>query len=288
MTQVHKGRANMLLGYPADARLLIINADDFGMCHAINQGIFQSLQEGVVASTSLMAPCPWALHAMHLLRENPNSSFAVHLTALCDTVVYRWGPLAPKEKVPSLLDQSGFFFTNDRMGEFLAQADLGELELEFRMQIEAVLAAQLRPTNLDWHCLANGGRPDILEMTFGLAREYNLALRVYDPAWVEKLQDQGLPTDEYALLDSYALNTVDKSARYAQLLRELPAGLSEWAVHPGLDHAELRTIEPVLPVRQTDYEFVMSPQARDIIRQEGIIVLNYKPLQAVWQANRSS
>ena len=24
------------LGYPADARLLIVNADDFGMCHAEN------------------------------------------------------------------------------------------------------------------------------------------------------------------------------------------------------------------------------------------------------------
>ncbi len=283
MMMFQQGRTNMLLGYPADARLLIINADDFGMCHAINQGIFRSLKEGVVTSTSLMVPCPWAQHAMRLLRENPDIPFAIHLTVLCDTAIYPWRPLTPQEKVPTLVDKSGFFYTNDRTMEFLAQAGLGEVELEFRAQIEAALAAGLKPTHLDWHCLSNGGRADILDMTFGLAREYDLALRIYDPDWIVKLQRQGLPTDEYNLLDSYSLNTADKSATYAQLLRELPAGLSEWAVHPALDDAEMRTLEPDFPVRQTDYAFVMSPEMRDIIRQEGIILLNYKPLQAVWQ-----
>ncbi|MBN1584452.1 MAG: ChbG/HpnK family deacetylase [Anaerolineae bacterium] len=53
-----KGQANQLLGYPADARLLIVNADDFGMCHAVNEAIFRALQEGIACSTSLMVPCP--------------------------------------------------------------------------------------------------------------------------------------------------------------------------------------------------------------------------------------
>ena len=64
MSQVRKSETNTLLGYPADARLLIINADDFGMCHAVNAAILRSLTEGVVCSTTLMVPCPWALHAM--------------------------------------------------------------------------------------------------------------------------------------------------------------------------------------------------------------------------------
>jgi hypothetical protein len=53
-----------LLGYPADARLLIINADDFGMCHSVNEAIMAALMAGIVRSTTLMVPCPWALHAM--------------------------------------------------------------------------------------------------------------------------------------------------------------------------------------------------------------------------------
>ena len=38
-----KRQTNRLLGYPAYARLLLINADDFGMCHAINEAIFRLL-----------------------------------------------------------------------------------------------------------------------------------------------------------------------------------------------------------------------------------------------------
>jgi predicted glycoside hydrolase/deacetylase ChbG (UPF0249 family) len=51
-------QTNRLLGYPDDARLLIINADDFGMCHAVNSAIIQTLAEGIVRSTTLMVPCP--------------------------------------------------------------------------------------------------------------------------------------------------------------------------------------------------------------------------------------
>ena len=80
------------------------------------------------------------------------------------------------------------------------------------------------------------------------------------------------------------MGTVDKLARYARLLRELPAGLSEWAVHPGLDSSELLAIEPEgNHSRQLDFDFFVSDEAREIIRQEGIILLSYGPLQAIWQ-----
>jgi hypothetical protein len=92
-----------------------------------------------------------------------------------------------------------------------------------------------------------------------------------------------LPTDDHDLLDSFKLDPVDKSARYGQMLRELPVDLSEWAVHPGLDTAELQTIEPDgKQVRQTDFDFLMSQEAQNMVKAEGIILLDYRPLQAVW------
>jgi len=284
MSQVRKSETNELLGYPADAHLLIINADDFGMCHAINAAILRSLTDGVVCSTTLMVPCPWALHAMQLLAENPAIPFGVHLTVICDTVNYRWGPLTSRDKAPSLIDETGYFYSLERIPEFLAQAKRDELEVEFRAQIDTVLAAKLTPTHLDWHCLHSGGRADIFDMTLGLAKEYGLAVRVYERALIDTLQRQGLPTADHDLLDSFRLDTGDKSACYAQLLRDLPVGLSEWAVHPGLDDAELRAIQPDgTRVRQTDFDFMLSAEAREIIQQEGITLLSYKPLQKVWQ-----
>jgi chitin disaccharide deacetylase len=62
-------------------------------------------------------------------------------------------------------------------------------------------------------------------------------------------------------------------------------GLSEWAVHPSLGNAESQAIDPGgWQVRQTDFEFLMSSEAQEIILQEGIILLSYKPLQALWQS----
>jgi predicted glycoside hydrolase/deacetylase ChbG (UPF0249 family) len=280
-----KRQTNRLLGYPGDARLLIINADDFGMCHAVNEAIFRAFRGGLLCSTTLMVPCPWALHAMRFLADHRDFPFGVHLTVISDWIDYRWGPITSKEKVPSLIGQAGSFYDFAHMPEFLAQVSLGQLEVEFRAQIEAVLTAGLKPTHLDWHALRIGGRADIFDVMLKLAREYGLALRVAGRAWIERVQSRGLPTNDHDFLDSYLLDPVDKGARYEQLLRALPTGVSEWAVHPGLDTPELRAIDPNgTHVRQTDLEFLMSQKAKDIVKEEGIILLDYRALQAVWSA----
>lgn len=284
MRQSQNSETNKLLGYPVDARLLIINADDFGMCHSTNAAIFRSLTEGVVCSTTLMVPCPWAPHAMHLLAENLAVPFGVHLTAIGDNVNYRWRPLTCRDKVSSLIDETGYFYNFDRMSEFLAQVRLDELEVEFRAQIETVLAADLKPTHLDWHSLRIARKPEIFDVMFKLAREYGLALRVRERPLIEKVQRQGLPANDYDFLDSYGLDTAGKLALYVRLLRDLPAGLNEWAVHPGLEDAELLAIEPDgAQVRHADLDCMVSTSIREVIQQEGITLLSYKPLQEVWQ-----
>src|SRR5947209_8918675 len=229
MTQLQSSQTNRLLGYPDDARLLIIDGDDFGRSHACNAGILRSLTEGVVSSTTLMVPCPWALHAMQMLSDHPDLSFGIHLTVISDVPLYRWGSLTSREKVPSLIDEAGFFYRYERIPEFLAQVKLSELEVEFRAQIEAVLATSLKPTHLDWHCLYNGGRTDIFELSVKLAKEYGLAVRVFDRSTGEALRRQGLPTNDHDVLDSYRLGIGAKSAHYAQMVRDRPSGLGEWA-----------------------------------------------------------
>ncbi len=166
----------------------------------------------------------------------------------------------------------------------LARAELDELDVEFRAQIEAVLAANLKPTHLDWHCLHSGGRADVFAMTLGLAKEYGLALRVASQPFIDQVQRHGLPTVDHDLLDSFGVDIEDKAARYAELLRALPLGLTEWAVHPSLGSAESQAIDPDgWRVRRTDFDFLVSPQARAIVQQEGITLIGYEPLHAVWR-----
>ena len=282
-------RANALLGYPDDARLLIVNADDFGMCGPVNDGVLRAITEGVARSASLMVPWPGAGQAMRMLAGHPEADVGIHLSVVCDLPGNRCGPAAGADAVPSLVDGSGMFWPLERRAGFLARARLGELETEYRAQIGAVIAAGLRPSHLDWHCLADGGRPDIFEMTLSLATEHGLALRAHTPASIRRLRSLRLPGNEHGILDSYHLGTgpATHAQRYVQLLRDLPAGLTEWAIHPGIGRAPLRDLEPsTWWIRHADYEFAVSAQARETIEREGIVLLSHQPLREVWAASQ--
>ena len=62
------------LGYAADTRLVIINSDDLGLCHAANTGIYESLRQGLATSATLMVPCPWAREAASDYRGGTSAS----------------------------------------------------------------------------------------------------------------------------------------------------------------------------------------------------------------------
>ena len=93
-----------LLGFAPDARVLIVNCDDFGIHDAVNAAVVESIENGIASSCSLMVPCPAAANAMRLLRERPHIPFGIHLALTRDSPEYRWGPAAAKADVPSLLD----------------------------------------------------------------------------------------------------------------------------------------------------------------------------------------
>ncbi|MFE0117054.1 ChbG/HpnK family deacetylase [[Kitasatospora] papulosa] len=248
---------NQVLGFPPGARLLLVNCDDFGMHPAINAAVVESIEEGIAASCSLMTVCPAAADAMRLLRRHSAIPFGVHLTLVCESSRLRWGPLSPADTVPST---------------------------EFRAQIDAVADAWLSPTHLDFHCLADGGRADILDLTVGLAAEYGLAVRVWLEPGRREMRRRGLPVVDHVFLDSFSLPAEGKAEHYRRLLHDLPAGLSEWAVHPAAGRGA-ETLDGGRPVRRTDHAFLTSPEAREAVAREGVTVIDYRALQRVWARN---
>ena len=278
-----------LLGFEPGSCLLIINADDFGMCHAVNMAVIDSIKHGLASSCTIMIPCPWSPHALQLLQENRQIPFGVHLTAISEHQGYRWRPVSSSNKVPTLLDERGYFRRLDDIDALLANADLNEIEQEFRAQIESVLKAGLIPTHLDSHCHLHTRREDIFELTMILAREYGLALRVHTRSITERIRQYGLPGNDHDVMDGYHIQEThqfklqDKIEQYCELLRELPPGLNEWAIHPALKTEELMAMEPeTWEVRVKDYEFLKSERAKRIIVERGIVVMNYHPLQTHW------
>ncbi|MEZ4836104.1 MAG: ChbG/HpnK family deacetylase [Caldilineaceae bacterium] len=147
-----------------------------------------------------------------------------------------------------------------------------------------LFAAGLRPTHLDWHSLRLPGNDEISELMFRLARDYQLAYRVRGASWIAEVQRRGLPCNDFDFLDSYMLDPHKKTTHYTNLLHNLPVGLTEWAVHPGLDNVELSAIDPGGSfIRQTDYDFLISEQPKATVEAAGIILVDYGALQVAWQ-----
>jgi predicted glycoside hydrolase/deacetylase ChbG (UPF0249 family) len=276
------------LGFGPDARVLIVNCDDLGIHDAVNAAVVESIENGIASSCSLMVPCPAAADAMRLLRERPHIPFGIHLALIRDWPEYRWGPVSAKADVPSLLDPNTDELYADSPAQrtaFLAAAKLTEVERELRAQIDAVVEVGLAPTHLDWHCLADGGRADILDLAMALAQEHGLAARAWLDDGRRRAREQGKPVVDNAFLDSYSVSLDDKAATYARLLRDLPPGLNEWAVHPAHGTEQWRSIDPTgWQVRHSDHAFLTSQQAREILDDEGITVIDYRPLQQAWNA----
>jgi chitin disaccharide deacetylase len=61
-------------------RYLVVNADDFGAAHGVNQGIVESHRHGIVTSTSLMTEMPASREAARLARECPSLDVGLHVS----------------------------------------------------------------------------------------------------------------------------------------------------------------------------------------------------------------
>ncbi|MGH9456535.1 MAG: polysaccharide deacetylase family protein, partial [Thermoanaerobaculia bacterium] len=137
------------LGYPPDAKLLIIHADDLGMTHSVNAASIAALESGTITSASIMVPCPWFPEIAAWAREHPEADLGLHLTLTSEWEDYRWGPVLSKDRVPSLLDEDGYFYTRENQAAASARPE--EAEAEIRAQIARAREFGIEPTHLDAH-----------------------------------------------------------------------------------------------------------------------------------------
>ncbi|HET7560131.1 MAG TPA: polysaccharide deacetylase family protein, partial [Limnochordia bacterium] len=167
------------LGRPPGAKLLIVHADDAGMCHSANAATMRALTEGIVSSTSVMVPCPWFPELAAWVREHPEADVGVHLTLTSEWRYYRWRPTAPLTSVPGLLDGEGFMWREPE--EVSAHASPTEVEIELRAQIEQALAFGIRPTHLDSHMGTLYYDPRYLQVFVAVSRAYGMTPMLVEP-----------------------------------------------------------------------------------------------------------
>lgn len=124
---------------------LVVQSDDFGMCHAGNEGVVRAFRDGILTQASVMVPCPWFAEAASLAMEH-EIPVGVHLTLTAEWDYLRWGPLTGAR---SLVGADGRFpKTIEAVRE---QALPGEMLEEFLTQVELFKSYALEPGYFDCH-----------------------------------------------------------------------------------------------------------------------------------------
>jgi len=137
------------LGFPKNAKVLILHVDDVGMSWDSNQGAITALEKGVATSLSIMMPCPWVPGYVQYLNEHPKVDAGLHLTLTSEWKEYKWGPLAGKSTTPGLVDENGALWPSVEDVVMYASAD--EVETEIRAQLARARSMGFEPTHLDSH-----------------------------------------------------------------------------------------------------------------------------------------
>jgi chitin disaccharide deacetylase len=274
------------LGYSRDAKLLIVHADDVGVTHSVNAATIKGLESGLVNSASLMVPCPWFPEIADYAKFRPDADFGLHLTLTSERVYYRWGPVASKEKVPSLLDENGYFHHDWSSS---TRINPKEAELELRAQIDRAYAMGIRPTHLDSHQyrLFDNGK-DLFEVAVRIAHDYKLPLFVArdwfaDRPYLEKSLgatdivldhtvtiDPGVPPEKWADF-------------YKTALKNLQPGVTEFVIHLGYADDELKAATRERDTwgaawRQRDFDFFTSQEFRQLLAEQNIKLVTWREI----------
>jgi len=264
------------LGFPSDAKLLIVNCNDLGSSHAANLGVYEALREGVATSATLMVPCPWARDAAARYR---GEDVGVHLTLNAEFDLYRWGPIT---QAPSLLDGDGGFPRT--VEDVWDHADLDEVRRELRAQVERAIYWGFDVSHLDSHMGTVQLRPEFFDVYLELAVDFGLPMRL-SGASTERAVGfpfRQLAAEEGVLFPDHLLYVRGVGSRRAieRVLAELRTGVTEVYVHPAVDTPELRAFAPDWAARVDDHDLITGHSTlRALAERAGATLIGYRELR---------
>lgn len=276
------------LGYAPHAKLLIIHADDLAVAHSVDDASFAALESGAVTSASVMVPCPWLTEVAEWARSHPGADLGLHLTLTSEWKTYRWGPVASRDQVPTLLEPDGYFWPE--VAPVVQHATAADVEREIRAQVERAMQVGIHPTHLDIHMGTLAARSDYYAALVKIGHEYHLpflALRLPGPQ--AKMLSLLGPND--IVLDSLVIfapgvRPETWTQSYVDAIARLRPGLNEMIVHLGHDDSELEAITADHPDygaawRARDFQAVNSPEFRQALADHHIELMHWKDLKRI-------
>ncbi len=292
---------------------LIINADDLGLTHGVNNAVIEANRQGVVTSATLMADSQAFSDAVARLKES-EAYRSRKLSVGCHIVLVGGNPTLPPERVPSLLEPGAAVLPRN-FTTFAAMAMRGrissaEVAAEATSQIRRIQEAGIELSHVDCHKHAHmfqavldgvaraasdcGIRairnpfqpPDSLPLSL-LVESPGLWVRAAETATLRRLYAKRFG----AAIHSFGLATTRGSIgvtitgamnpkRLAKSLSNLPDGDYELVCHPGYNDAALAQAGTrLLESRERELEILKSPETRKLLGAQGIELISFWELQ---------
>ena len=282
------------LGYAPDTRLVILHADDVGMCQAETQSFLDTAAAGTVRCGAVMAPCPWVPSVVQAFQSDPTLDLGAHITLNAEWRNYRWGPMSTRDPQSGLMDAQGAFWLN--VAEFNAHARPAAAIIEIHAQVDYLLAQGIDLTHIDTH-MGTVFHPEIAPAYMEMGLEYCLPVMV--PRHILKeMAAKGLPADAlaaakrsydalvergYPLID--CITTCEggperRMERYIKIIDELPAGITHLLFHAARPSAELQALAPDWANRVADHKVFTDPTIGEYIAAKpNYAVIGYRQLR---------
>ena len=262
------------LGFSPGTTVAVVHADDIGMSHAANIGAFAALDTGPATCGSVMVPCPWFSEAAEMARARPDVDLGVHLTLNAEFDGYRWGPVAGRTAVPSLVDDAGNLHRTSR--ETVKYGSVDDVRAELRAQIDAALAAGIDVTHLDSH-MGTVFHPKFFDVYLELGREYRL------PLFLPRTEDIRSDPDGFIMFDGYDAESLgfepgQGPTHNARRIGRLGSGLNYLICHPAQGGDELSAITDTAHQRDFERQFYGGEAGRATLSDAGVETIGMRRL----------
>ena len=282
------------LGYKPTDKLLIVNGDDAGMCHSANLATIESMEKGAMRCATIMVPCPWFPEIAAYAKGHPDKDFGIHLCHTSEWGKYRWGPVAPREQVPGLIDAEGYLWRE--VMEVYAHATPEQALIEGRAQIRRALAAGVDVTHIDSHMGTLQLHPEYVKSYVQLAVEFDLPFRMASqetlarmghPELRKQFEAKGIVFPDYFVYDNLKDEKAGVKSFWLDVVKNLKPGVTELYIHAGLPNDELKAITGSWPTRSQEFEtFTHDAEMKSLIAEQKIILIGYRPLRELQHKER--
>ena len=288
------------LGLADNDRVVILHADDIGMCETSLAAYADLVDFGLISSAATMVPCAWFPATAQFCREHQDKvDMGVHVTLNSEWTTCRWRPVSTCDPASGLMDEQGYF--HQTLEATRDHADIEAIYQEIKAQVAQAVQAGIDLTHIDSHMYTIGQRPDFFQSYMRVAMEYQLpvlllrvqfqaAQEIVDGRIADKsllaitqhmkaLEEQGWP-----MLDSIGSTSLSEHKNRLAHVKEIIAGfqpgtINYFIIHPVKDSPEIRALTDDWQARVADYQTFNSKEGRALFEDAGVRIIGWRVLR---------